>query len=173
VSSVNDRAAIRRALEDAETIAVIGCSPNPARPSNQIARYLIAQGYRVVPVNPGHREILGKTAYRSLADIPRDIQVDIVDVFRRSEHVAAIAEQALARGVGFVFLQMGVEDPVSARRLAEAGIPVAMDRCIMVEHGRAGLPPRPPARNSDPVEDVPLSPSEAPQERSEGRGRRD
>ena len=136
---MNDSSEIREALERARTIAVVGCSPNPDRPSHEIARYLMAAGYRVVPVNPGHREILGQACYPSLAEIPPEIRVDIVDVFRRSSEVAPTARQAVTRGVGFFFMQQGVVDPASARLLEEAGIPVAMDRCIAVEHGRLGL----------------------------------
>lgn len=136
---MNDPAQIRTALESARTIAVVGCSPNPDRPSNAIARYLMENGYRVVPVNPGHRRILGETCYPSLADIPADVEVDIVDVFRRSDQVAPIAEQAVARGVRFFFMQQGVVDPRSAQVLEAAGIPVAMDRCILVEHASRGI----------------------------------
>jgi hypothetical protein len=139
---MNDANEIRSALASARTIAVVGCSPNPDRPSNAIARYLGEHGYRVIPVNPGHRSILGETCYRSLSEIPRDLRIDIVDVFRRSDHVAPVAEEAISRGVGFFFMQQGVVDAESARRLEAAGIPVAMDRCILVEHASRGLPGR-------------------------------
>jgi predicted CoA-binding protein len=139
---MNDPGEIRTALERALSIAVVGCSPNPARPSNAIARYLMEQGYRVVPVNPGHRTILGQICYRSLTEIPQEVQIDIVDVFRRSDQVAPIADAAIARGVGFFFMQQGVVDGDSARRLEAAGIPVAMDRCILVEHASRGLASR-------------------------------
>lgn len=139
---MNDEKRIREALESAETVAVVGCSPNPMRPSNEIARYLMSAGYRVVPVNPGHREILGQPCYRSLADVPPDVRIDIVDVFRRSEHVAAIAEEAIARRVPFVFLQLGVIDAEAAARMERSGVGVAMDRCILIEHRRLGIPPR-------------------------------
>ena len=163
MSSINDRGAMRRALESAETIAVVGCSPRQDRPSNEIARYLISQGYDVIPVNPGHKQILGRRAYRSISEIPPEIRIDIVDVFRRPEHVPPVAEEAIARGVGFFFLQLGIEDPDSARRLTEAGIPVAMNRCILIEHGRFGLPPRTPSgRNSGSEADVSHSPERDP-----------
>jgi uncharacterized protein len=136
---MNDATQIRSALAGARTIAVVGCSPNPDRPSNAIARYLREQGYRVIPVNPGHRQILGETCYPSLSEIPTDVKIDIVDVFRRSDHVAPVADQAIARGAGFFFMQQGVIDPDSARRLETAGIPVAMDRCILVEHATRGF----------------------------------
>jgi len=139
---MNDANEIRSALASARTIAVVGCSPNPDRPSNAIARYLGEHGYRVIPVNPGHRSILGETCYRSLSEIPGDLRIDIVDVFRRSDHVAPVAEEAISRGVGFFFMQQGVVDAESARRLEAAGIPVAMDRCILVEHASRGLPRR-------------------------------
>ncbi len=135
---MNDPSKIREALETAETVAVVGCSPNPARPSHSIARYLIDNGYRVIPVNPGHRTLLGETCYPSLSAIPSDIRIDIVDVFRRSEEVRPVAEQAIARGAGFFFMQQGVVDRESAIELEAAGIPVAMDRCILVERERLG-----------------------------------
>jgi uncharacterized protein len=133
---VNDPKEIRRALAEAETVAVVGCSPNPARPSHTIARYLQERGYRVIPVNPGHREILGEKCYRSLSEIPRDVRVDIVDVFRKSSEVGPVADAAIARGTGFFFMQQGVVDSEAAGRLARAGIPVAMDRCILIERER-------------------------------------
>jgi predicted CoA-binding protein len=136
---VNEPRRIREALASAKTVAVVGCSPNPDRPSHAIARYLQESGYRVIPVNPGHRSLLGETCYPSLSDIPPEVRVDIVDVFRRSEDVPPIAEQAIARGTGFFFMQQGVVSHESARRLEAAGIPVAMDRCIMVERERLGV----------------------------------
>ena len=147
---MNEEAKIREALASAETIAVVGCSPNPARPSNDISRFLLEAGYRVVPVNPGHREILGQPCYPSLAAIPEEIRIDIVDVFRRSDAVAAIAEQAIARRVPFVFLQLGVVDARAARLMEENGIGVAMDRCILIEHRRLGIGPRSKSRNESP-----------------------
>jgi predicted CoA-binding protein len=130
---LNDPGEIRRALEGAETVAVVGCSANPARPSHVIARYLRDSGYRVVPVNPGHPEILGEECYGSLSEIPPQVRVDIVDVFRRSSAVGPVADEAIARGVGFFFMQQGIVNREAARRLEDAGIPVAMDRCILVE----------------------------------------
>ena len=139
---MNDKEEIRTALETARTIAIVGCSPNPERPSNAIGRYLMEHGYQIVPVNPGHGSILGETCYWSLSEIPPEVRVDIVDVFRRSDQVAPVADQAIARGVGFFFMQQGVVDPGSALRLEEAGIPVAMDRCILLEHANRGIPRR-------------------------------
>lgn len=144
---MNEPERVREALETAETVAVVGCSPNPARASHAIARFLMGQGYRVVPVNPGHSRILGQRCYPSLSAIPEEVRIDIVDVFRRSEAVAAVAEEALARRVPFFFMQLGVLDAASARRLETEGIGVAMDRCILVEHERLGIAPK--LRNSD------------------------
>ncbi len=139
---MNDPARIRAALESARTVAVVGCSPNPDRPSNEIARYLQRQGYRVVPINPGHREILGEQCYPSLAAVPEEVAIDIVDVFRRSEFVAEVAAQTIGRKVPFLFMQLGVVDAASARLLEAAGTGVAMDHCILVEHRRLGIPPK-------------------------------
>jgi uncharacterized protein len=133
---LNDPKEIAAALEGAKTVAVVGCSPKPARPSNVIAGYLKGAGYRIVPVNPGHREILGEPCYPSLLEIPPEVRVDIVDVFRRSSEVGKVADQAIALGVGFFFMQQGVVDEDAAARLERAGIPVAMDRCILVERER-------------------------------------
>ena len=144
---MNEPERIRRALETAETVAVVGCSPNPSRASHAITRFLMEQGYRVVPVNPHHASVLGQAAYPSLAAVPASVRVDIVDVFRRSEAVAEVAEEAIARNVPFVFLQLGVVDAASAARLEAAGIGVAMDRCILVEHERLGIAPK--SRNSN------------------------
>jgi len=139
---VNEPDRFRRALEEAETIAVVGCSPDPARASHAITRYLLSQGYRVIPVNPNHSAILGQRCYPSVTEIPAGVRIDIVDVFRRPEHVAGVADEVIARGVPFVVLQLGVVDSVSARRLEERGVGVAMDRCILVEHERLEIPPK-------------------------------
>ncbi len=154
---MNDPEEIRGALEAAVTIAVVGCSPDPGRPSNEIARYLRDDaGYRVVPVNPHHDEVLGERCYPSLSAVPASVRIDVVDVFRRSEHVAGVADEAIARGVPFLFMQVGVEDPASARRLEAAGVGVAMNRCILVEHRRLGV--RPKSRNAGAAPGVsPLS----------------
>ena len=133
---MNDSRQIAAALESSKTIAVVGCSPNPARPSHSIARYLMEAGYRVIPVNPGHRRILGEPCYRSILEIPPEVRLDIVDVFRRSSEVGKVADQAIERGAGFFFMQLGVVDADAARRLEAAGIPVAMDRCILIERER-------------------------------------
>jgi predicted CoA-binding protein len=133
---MNEPEKIASILRSAKTIAVVGCSPNPARPSHGVTRYLMDQGFEIVPVNPGHRTILGKPCYPSLSDIPSEIRLDLIDVFRNSSQVAPLVEPAIASGAGFFWMQEGVVDPESARRLEEAGLGVAMDRCILKDHAR-------------------------------------
>jgi len=133
---MNEPEKIRSILTSARTIAVVGCSPNPARPSHGVTRYLMDEGFEIVPVNPGHRTILGRPCYPSLSDIPPEIRIDLIDVFRNSAQVAPLVEPAIASGAGFFWMQEGVVDRESARRLEEAGLGVAMDRCILKDHAR-------------------------------------
>jgi len=133
---MNEPEKIRSILTSARTIAVVGCSPNPARPSHGVTRYLMDEGFEIVPVNPGHRTILGRPCYPSLSDIPSEIRIDLIDVFRNSSQVAPLVEPAIASGAGFFWMQEGVVDRESARRLEEAGLGVAMDRCILKDHAR-------------------------------------
>jgi predicted CoA-binding protein len=123
---------IRAILESARTIAVVGLSPRPGRASNQVARYLVAAGYRVIPVNPGHTEILGLPCHRDLRAVPEP--VDIVDCFRRSDRIDAIAEDAVAIGAKVLWLQLGVVNEAAARLAARSGLAVVMDRCIKIDH---------------------------------------
>ncbi|MGI0131579.1 MAG: CoA-binding protein [Thermoplasmata archaeon] len=139
-----DEVSLRQMLETARTIAVVGLSDKRERDSNEVARYLQSVGYRVIPVNPSLTEVLGERAYPSLSAIPSEIRVDLVDIFRRSDQVPPIVEEAVRRGVGVIWMQLGVE---SARgsELAEAHhIQVVENQCIMVQHRRLGVPPRPP-----------------------------
>ena len=122
---------IDRILSDVHTIAVVGLSDKPGRPSNDVARYLKERGYRVVPVNPGIREALGERAYPSLRGIPE--KVDLVDVFRRPEEVLPIAEEAIRIGARYFWMQEGVSHRETEEMLAGAGIPVIADRCIKKE----------------------------------------
>jgi len=125
---------LRALLREARTIAVVGLSPNPMRPSNSVARYLQRSGYTIVPVNPGHPEILGEKSYRTLTDAAREHPIDIVDVFRRSEHVGAIVDEAIAVHPKLIWLQLGIVDAAAAQRAAAAGIPFIQDLCIAIEH---------------------------------------
>lgn len=127
-----DRAATRALLQDTRTIAIVGLSPNPQRPSNEVARYLRAAGYTIIPVNPACDEVLGEKCYASLREIPGP--VDLVDVFRRPEDVMPIVDDAIAIGARGLWLQLGVIAPEAARRAADAGLKVVMDRCTKVEH---------------------------------------
>ena len=125
---------LRALLREARTIAVVGLSPNPMRPSNSVARYLQRSGYTIVPVNPGHPEILGAKSYPTLTDAAREQPIDIVDVFRRSEHVGAIVDEAIAVHPKLIWLQLGVVDAAAAQRAAAAGIALIQDLCIAIEH---------------------------------------
>ena len=130
---------LRDLLRRARTIAVVGLSPNPKRPSNSVARYLQGTGYKIVPVNPGHGEILGEKSYRTLTDAARDHPIDIVDVFRRSEHAGAVVDEAILLKPQLIWLQQGVVDPAAQARAAKAGIPFVMNECLAVEHRLLGV----------------------------------
>ncbi|MFK7913659.1 MAG: CoA-binding protein [Pseudomonadales bacterium] len=124
---------IKRTLA-AKTIAVVGLSANPARPSNEVAVYLQQAGYRVIPVNPRETSILGETCYPSLQDIPEPVHM--VDVFRNAEAVPPIAKEAVAIGAQSLWLQLGVISPEGAAIASAGGLDVVMDRCTKIEHAR-------------------------------------
>ena len=129
-----DPRVITTVLRSARTVAVVGLSPDPLRASYFIGFYLQRHGYRVVPVNPKEREILGEPAYPSLRDIP--FPVDVVNVFRRPAAVPEIAREAVAIGAKALWLQFGVISDEGARIAADGGLAVVMDRCMKVEHAR-------------------------------------
>lgn len=124
-------------LRAAKTIAVVGLSSKRLRPSNGVAAYMQQQGYRIIPVNPLETEVLGERAYASLGEVPG--KIDIVDVFRQSDAVPAIVEEAIAAGAPYLWLQEGVIHEEAAARARAAGMKVVMDRCILVEHRRLML----------------------------------
>lgn len=128
----NDPAAMTKLLRSARRIAVVGASPNPERDSHKITKYLIEAGYDVIPVNPGQDEVLGRKCYPDVASIPDP--VDIVDIFRRPEHVPPIADEAIAAKAKALWMQLGVGHPEAAKKASEAGLQVVADRCIMVVH---------------------------------------
>jgi uncharacterized protein len=125
---------LRRILKQSKTIAVVGLSANWWRPSYFAAKYLQEHGYRIVPVNPQYQEVLGEKCYAKLRDIP--FQVDVVDCFRKSEEIPALADDAIAIGAKVLWLQLGVIHHEAARKAAAAGLEVVMDRCMKIEHGR-------------------------------------
>lgn len=133
MTTIEDEA-MARLLRTTHRIAIVGLSDKPERPSHRVAAYLQRQGYRIVPVTPVHREILGERCYPSLALI--EGPVDLVDVFRRPEEAAAVAREAVAIGARSLWLQLGVISD-EARAIAEAaGMPLVMDRCLKIEHAR-------------------------------------
>ena len=123
-------------LRLARTIAVVGLSANPGRPSYGVARYLQRAGYRIIPVNPNVSEVLGERAYATLSELPGP--VDVVEVFRRSEFAGAIVDEAIAIGAGAVWLQDGVVDEAAAERARAAGLDIVMDDCMMRRHAEMG-----------------------------------
>jgi predicted CoA-binding protein len=123
---------VRDILEKSKVIAVVGLSPKPERDSHEVAKYLQDQGYRIVPVNPRADTILGEKSYPDLASIPE--KVDVVDIFRRSDDVPPVVDQAIAIGAKAVWMQLGIVNEGAAAKAREAGLGVVMDRCMLVEH---------------------------------------
>jgi len=125
---------IQELLRSNRVIAVVGLSSKKFRPSYGVAEYMQREGYRIIPVNPHEKEVLGEKSYARLEDIGEP--VDIVDIFRRSEFVEPIVESAIRLGAKAIWMQEGVEDEEAARKAREAGLFVVMDRCILKEHSR-------------------------------------
>ena len=134
--SVSTDTELRSILESARTIAVVGLSSKADRPSYEVASYLQDHGYRIIPINPSEHEVLGERAYPSLSDVPTDIMVDVVDVFRRPEATPAVATDAVAVGAKVLWMQLGVVNDEAARIAEEAGLAVVMDVCMMTAHRR-------------------------------------
>ena len=130
----DDIPTLRRILRSARTIAIVGLSAEWHRPSFFAAKYMQEHGYRVIPVNPRYDEVLGERCHASLATI--EVPIDIVDVFRRTEDVMPIAEQAIAIQAKCLWQQIGVKNLEAARLASEAGLDVVMDRCVKIEHAR-------------------------------------
>lgn len=129
-----DPETIDRILRGSKTIAVVGLSSNPARDSHQVSRYLLEQGYRIIPVNPTETEVLNQRAYPSLLEVPEPI--DVVDVFRRTEAVPEIAKQAVRVRAKVFWLQLGIYSFEGATIAEEGGLTVVMDRCLEIEHAK-------------------------------------
>ena len=123
---------IRELLERSKTIAVVGLSDSPLRPSHGVSAYMQTQGYKIIPVNPTIREALGEKSYPSLAEVPE--KIDIVNIFRRPEFVEEIVDQAIALKIPAVWMQEDVINEKAAEKARQAGMFVAMDRCILKEH---------------------------------------
>ena len=129
----NEQAAtIHKVLRDSKTIAVVGLSPKPHRPSHQVASYLMEVGYTIIPVNPGQSNILGRTCYPNLRAIPTP--VDMVDIFRRQEAVLPIVEDAISIGAQFIWMQEGIVNKEAAAKAESAGLTVIMNRCTKIDH---------------------------------------
>jgi len=132
---INSGEAIKKILEDCKTIAVVGLSSDPHRPSYGVASYMRRCGYKVIPVNPNESEVFGEKAYSSLAEVPE--RIDLVDIFRRSSEAGRAVDEAIALGVKAVWMQDGVIDNSAAQRAHEAGLLVVMNRCWLRDHASA------------------------------------
>jgi predicted CoA-binding protein len=137
---------IEQILRSARTIAVVGASDKPERASNEVARYLQSQGYRIVPVNPAYagRQILGETAYATLQEAADALasggrRIDVVDVFRKAEDVPPIAKDAIDVRAGTLWMQLGIESQVAADLARAAGLDVVMNHCMLIEHRKLGV----------------------------------
>jgi predicted CoA-binding protein len=137
--SYND-ADLRKVLQTTRVIACVGVSPNPVRPSHYVARYLSLKGFRVIPVNPGHAgsRLFGETVRGALSEIPETVPVDMVDIFRRSDHVPPVVEEAMDHlpALRTVWMQMGVDNAEAAARAEAAGLTVIQNRCPKIEYQR-------------------------------------
>jgi predicted CoA-binding protein len=129
-----DIAALRRILQENRTVAVVGLSPDRHRPSHLVAKYLLDHGYHVIPVNPGQEMILGQPCYPSLLEIPEP--VDVVNLFRKPQHVPLLIDQAIRIGAKVIWMQLGIVHEQAAAKARKAGLEVVMDRCMKIEHAR-------------------------------------
>ncbi len=135
---MNDAALITKLLTGERTIAVVGYSTDPTRPSNSVSRYLRGQGFRIIPVNPKLRGAVvdGEQAYDRLVDIPAGTRVDLADIFRRGEFLDAVVDDAIAAKVPAIWFQLDLGNVAAARRAETAGLAVVWDRCTAIEHRR-------------------------------------
>jgi predicted CoA-binding protein len=128
--------AIADILKNYKTIAVVGLSSNPRRPSFGVTQYMQSAGYRIIPVNPNETEVLGEKSYPRLEDVPKSHEIEIVDIFRRPEHIPPVVDSAIAIGAKGIWMQLGIENPTAAAKARAAGLFVAEDACILIEHRR-------------------------------------
>ena len=127
---------LKEIFKNCKTVAVVGISPKEDRPSFRVAAYLQSKGYRIIPVRPDGDTILGEKVYPHLMEIPEGIEIDVVDIFRKSEEVPPIVEEAIRRGAKIVWMQEGVIHQKAGEEAERAGLKVVMDRCIKKEHQR-------------------------------------
>lgn len=132
----SEQDAILHILQTCRTIAVVGLSPKPHRASYDVSQYMQRVGFRIVPVNPNAREVLGERAYASLSDAAKAEPIDLVNVFRNSEDVPPVIDEAIAIGAKAVWLQLGVMHEAAAAKARAAGLLVVQDRCLKIEHAR-------------------------------------
>lgn len=130
-------------LRHCRTIAVVGLSPKPHRASHDVAQYMQAQGWRIIPVNPLAREVLGEPAYASLTQAARHERIDLVNCFRRPEDIPPLAEEAVAIGAKALWLQLGIHHDAALQRAWQAGLVAVQDRCLKIDHRAAGHPGQP------------------------------
>lgn len=123
---------IKALLEQTKTIAVVGLSPDPTKPSYEVSSYLQSKGYKIVPVRPDTEEVLGEKAYASLSEIP--FPIDIVDIFRRVEFIPEVVDEAIKIGAKAVWMQLGLKHEQAAQKAISNGMDVVMDRCLLIEH---------------------------------------
>ena len=127
---------LKEMLIGCKTVAVVGISPKEDRPSYRVASYLKSKGYRIIPVRPDGDVILGEKVYHSLMEIPKEVEIDLVDIFRRSEDVPPIVDQAIQQGAKVVWMQEGVVHQEAGAKAEKAGLKVVMDRCMKKEYQR-------------------------------------
>ncbi len=131
---------IKKILTDARIIALVGASSSQIRPAHGIMRMLLSEGYTVIPVNPREQDVLGQKCYPSLSDIPKDIKIDIVNVFRRAETTPPLAAEAVGIGAKTFWLQLGIMNEEAAEIAKKGGLTVIMNRCIAVDHRNFRVP---------------------------------
>lgn len=131
-----DDSKIKKILCEASTIAVVGLSPRTDRPSHGVASFLKKRGYKIIPVRPRIEELLGEKTYASLSEIPNEITIDIVDIFRRAQEVPPIVVEAIERKAKLIWMQEGIINEAAAKEARDAGLDVIMDRCILKEYNR-------------------------------------
>jgi uncharacterized protein len=121
-------------LKKYKTIAVVGLSSNPRRPSFSVTQYMQSAGYRIIPVNPNETKVLGEKCYVRLEDIPKTEKIEIVDIFRRAEYISPIVDSAIAVGAKVIWMQQGIANSQAAAKARDAGLVVIEDACILIEH---------------------------------------